>query len=144
MKTIIATLIIFLNSQVIAQDNIINIQFEVDGKPLNYQVSTVKFIYNNDTLTLRIEKGNLNIPPLLLKKNATIIFYIDNYILQFDSIPITFNKLYPYWSIGLDEKPFEDKNLWMIKHPKKVKVFYYFKDNYGRIFSVFCYKKFCP
>jgi hypothetical protein len=61
---------------------------------------------------------------------------INKYALKFESIPISINDLYPKWNIGIDKKPFDEKNLWAIKNPRKTKVHYYLKNNYGKLFTV--------
>ena len=125
-----------LSSHVMAQNNIVNINFEVEGKQEAYKNATVEFIYNNDTISTNIEEGKLSIPVAVIKKNATVFFYIDKYILKFISIPITWNDLNPKWTIGIDTSPFDKEKFWTVKSWKKVKIVYYLKNEDGRMFTV--------
>lgn len=142
MKTLI-TLISFtlLSSHIIAQDNVVNIDFEVDGKQSSYKNATVKFIYDKDTTSAKVEGGKLTIPSSVMKKRSTVIFCIGKYVLQFDSIPVALNNLHPRWTLGVDEKPFDKKKLWMIKSWKNVEIVYYLNPNDGRTFTVDNYKR---
>lgn len=132
---------IFLGGYSIAQNNTINIDFEVDGKRIAYKNATVKFIYTHDTLTANIDDSTVIIPALVLKKNVTVIFNIDKYVLQFDSIPVSVNNLYPRWTVGVDKKPFDKKKFTTVKPWKKVQIVYYLQNNYGRMYTVWRYKK---
>lgn len=141
MKTLITLCSIFLSSYTIAQNNVVNVDFEVDGKPSAYNNATVKFIKNKDTLSTNIEDGKLSIPASVFRKRVTVIFYIDKYFLKFDSIPVTLNSLSPKWTLGVDKKPFDKKKLWQIKSWKKVQIVYYLHNDDGRTFTVDGYKK---
>ncbi|MBS1918621.1 MAG: hypothetical protein JST17_00040 [Bacteroidetes bacterium] len=137
MKTLI-TLISFvmLSSCAMAQNNNISISFEVEGKQQDYKNATAEFIYNNDTLSSKIENGKLTIPATVVKKKATVIFYIDKYVLKFSSIPVTWNDLNPKWAVGVDTPPFDKEKFWTIKSWKKVEIVYYLKNEDGRMFTV--------
>jgi hypothetical protein len=130
-----------LSSNVIAQKNDVNIDFKVEGIKLSYEKASVRFITNKDTTEVSIEDGKLSIPSAILKKRVTVIFLVDNYWLRFDSIPITVNLRSPKWTIGVDEKPFDKKKLWMIKSWKKIQIVYYLYNDDGRMFTVDSYKK---
>lgn len=142
MKTLI-TFVFFalLSDHVMAQNNIVNIDFEVDGKQSAFKNATVKFIYSKDTTSAKVEEGKVTIPTSVIKKRSTVIFYIDKYVLQFDSIPVTLNNLHPRWTLGVDEKPFDKKRLWAIKSWKNVEIVYYLNPNDGRTFTVDNYKR---
>lgn len=137
MKPLI-TLICFglLCSYTIAQSNIVNVEFEVDGESLTYKNAIVKFIYDNDTTNATIEDRKLTIPQSVVQLKATIIFYIDNYVLRFNSIPITWNILNPKWTVGVDSRPFDKKKFWTVKSWKKVQIIYYLINEDGRTFTV--------
>jgi hypothetical protein len=141
MKSLI-TFIYFalLSSYAISQNKIVNVDLEVDGKRVSYNNASVKFIYDHDTLTAKIDSA-VNIPALVFRKNATVIFNFNKYILQFDSIPVSVNDLHPRWIIGIDSKPFDKKKFWQIKSWKKVQVVYYLDNNYGRMYTVWRYRK---
>ena len=132
---------VFLSGYSFAQNNTINVDFEVNGKRIAYKNATVKFIYIHDTLTANIDDSTVIIPALVFKKNATVIFNIDKYVLQFDSIPVSVNNLYPRWTVGIDKKPFDKKKFTTVKSWKKVRVVYYLQNNYGRMYTVWRYKK---
>src|SRR5436190_23915092 len=100
---------VLLRNYAIAQNSIVNVDFEVDGKQSSYKNGTVRFIYRSDTVNANIEEGKLIIPDAMFKKQAVVTFNIDNYVLIFDSIPITLNLLYPKWILGVDNKPFDKK-----------------------------------
>lgn len=137
MKTLITLIFsILLSNYTIAQANIVSLDFEVDGKQTAYKNATVKFIYRNDTVNTNIKDGKLVIPDMMFKRQAIVIFYIDNYRLSFDSIPVVTNTLYPKWTVGVDKKPFDKKKFWEIKSWKKVQVVYYLNPNDGRSFTV--------
>lgn len=137
MKTLIILICsVLLSSYVIAQNNIVNVNFEVDGKPTDYKEAVVKFIDKQDTISINIEDGQLTIPITVLKKRVTAIFYIDNYLLKFDSIPVTLNTLSPKWTLGVDNKPFDKKKHWQIKSWKRVQIIYYLNNDDGRTFTV--------
>jgi hypothetical protein len=124
-----------------AQDNVVNIDFEVDGKQSAYKNAIVKFIYNKDTINTDVKDGKLTIPETVFKKRAIVTFYIDNYVFVFDSIPVTLNSLNPRWTIGVDKKPFDKKKFWTVKSWKKVKIIYYLDNADGRMFTVDGYEK---
>lgn len=132
---------VLLSGYAISQSRIVNVDFEVDGKRIAYYNAKVKFIYNHDTLTAKIDDSTVIIPALVFRKNATVIFNIDKYILQFDSIPVSVNDLYPRWTIGVDKKPFDKKKFTTVKSWKKVQIVYYLVNNYGRMYTVWRYKK---
>jgi hypothetical protein len=140
---ILITLIysVLLGSHVMAQDSVVNIDFEVDGKQSAYKNAIVRFIYNKDTINANVKDGKLTIPEMVLKKRLIVTFYIDNYVLIFDSIPVTLNNLNPKWIVGVDKKPFDKKKFWTVKSWKKVKIIYYLDNADGRMFTVDCYKK---
>lgn len=137
MRTII-TLIFsaLLSSYTIAQSNVINIDFEVDGKATIYKDGIVKFVTDKNTIDVSIEGTKLSIPDTFFRKNVTVIFYIDKYVLRFDSIPVSVNNLYPRWIIGVDRKPFDKKKFRTVKSWRKVQIIYYLENNYGRMFTV--------
>ena len=137
MKTLITLICsVTLSSYTMAQNNIVNISFEVEDKQQDYKNATAEFIYDNDTLSLKIEDGKLTIPAAVVKKKATAIFYIDRYVLKFSSIPITLNDLNPKWTVGVDTLPFNKEKFWTVKSWKKVEIIYYFKNEDGRMFTV--------
>jgi hypothetical protein len=140
----ISLIIIFsvlLSGYTVAQNNIVNIGFEVDGKTTVYKDAVVKFINDKDTISINIEDGKLTIPAPVFKKRVTVIFYIDHYFLKFDSIPVTLNSLSPKWTVGVDKKPFDKKKHWVVKSWKKVQIVYYLNNDDGRTFTVDSYKK---
>lgn len=137
MKTLIALIYsVLLSNYTMAQNSIVNIDFEVDGKQSVYKDATVRFIYNKDTITTNIENGKLTIPASVVKKRAIVVFYIDKYVLNFDSIPVTLNSLNPKWTVGVDKKPFDKGKHWTVKSWKKVQIIYYLKNEDGRTFTV--------
>jgi hypothetical protein len=136
---IIAFLIFSGNS--IAQSNTVNILFDVDGIQLPYNNAFVEFVYNNDTTKVNIEEGKMLIPNQIFRKNVVVIFHIDKYVLNFDSIPVTLNNLSPKWTIGVDNKPFDKKYHVAVKSRKKVQIIYYLKNDDGRTFTVDGMKK---
>jgi hypothetical protein len=119
-----------------AQDDTVSVYFEIDGAQATYKSGKTQFIYNSDTITIDIHSSKLFIPATVVKQKTTVIFYIDNYILKFDSIPVTWNKLNPQWTLGIATKPFDKKIFWMVKSWKNVQVVYYLKNEDGRIFTV--------
>lgn len=142
MKTLLSLILfVLLSSYTIAQSNIVNIDFEVDGKTIIYKDAVVKFINDKDTISTNIEDGKLTIPAPVFKKRGTVIFHINNYLLKFDSIPVTLNSLSPKWTVGVDKKPFDKKKHWVIKSWKKVQIVYYLNNDDGRTFTVDGYKK---
>ena len=142
MKTLVSLICsVLLSSYTIAQDHIVNIDFEVDGKPSVYKNATVLFFYNKDTIRTSIDGGKLIIPESVLRKKATVVFYINKYLLRFDSIPVSLNTYSPKWTIGVDKKPFDKKKLWEIKSWEKVQIVYYLHNDNGRTFTVDYYKK---
>ena len=142
MKTLITFVYcVLISGYTIAQNNIVIVGFEVDGIPSIYKKATVKFINDKDTISTNIEDGKLTIPAPVFKKRVTVIFYIDNYFLKFDSIPVTLNNLSPKWTVGLDKKPFDKKRHWAVKSWKKVQIVYYLNNDHGRTFTVDGYKK---
>lgn len=137
MKTLIILIYsVLLSGYVITQNNIVNVNFEVDGKQIAYKKAVVKFIDNKDTIGTNIADGQITIPATVFKKRVTVIFYIDNYLLKFDSIPVTVNNLSPKWTLGVDSKPFDKKKHWQIKSWKKVQIIYYLNNDDGRTFTV--------
>ena len=75
MRKLIALLCFaFLNNYAIAQNNIVNINFEVDGKSTANKNAIAKFIYNKDTINASIEEGKLTIPATVIKQKATVNF----------------------------------------------------------------------
>jgi hypothetical protein len=141
MKKIIALIFIVVSSKYgIAQNSFVNFDFEVDGEKRPYTNAVVKFIQNSDTLIVNVKDAKLLIPSSVVKERVTAIFYIDKYVLKFDSIPITLNNMSPKWTIGVDEKPFDKKKLWMVKSWRKVQIVYYLHNADGRIFTVDNYK----
>jgi hypothetical protein len=142
MKTLLILILsVLLSSYTIAQSNIVNIDFEVDGKITVYKDAVVKFINDKDTISTNIEDGKLTIPAPVFKKRVTVIFYINSYYLKFDSIPVTLNSLSPKWTVGVDKKPFDKKKHWVVKSWKKVQIIYYLKNDDGRTFTVDGMKK---
>lgn len=142
MKTSL-TIIFFvlLSGFTVAQSNIVNIDLEVDGKATIYKDAAVKFINEKDTISTNIEDKKLTIPASVFKKRVTVVFYIDKYVLKFDSIPVTLNSLSPKWTVGIDKKPFDKKKHWAVKSWKKVQIVYYLNNDDGRTFTVDGYKK---
>jgi len=140
---ILITLIcsVIVGSYAKAQDNFVNIDFEVDGKQSAYEKAIVKFIYNKDTINTEVKEGKLTIPGTVFNKRAFVIFYIDNNVFVFDSIPVTLNSLNPKWTIGIDKKPFDKKKYRTVKSWRKVKIIYYLDNADGRMFTVYGYKK---
>lgn len=138
MKTLIASVWLLLVCAYAssAQDNAVSVNLEFDGNLSAYKSGKTQFVYNGDTVSADIESGKLLIPPNVVKQKATVIFYIDNYVLKFGSIPVTWNTLNPQWTLGIDTKPFDKKKLWMVKSWKNVQVVYYLKNEDGRIFTV--------
>lgn len=142
MKTLITFIyFVLLSGYTIAQNNIVNVDFEVDGTQLIYKNATVKFINDKDTISTNIEDKKLAIPASVFKKRITVIFYIDKYVLKFDSIPVTLNSLSPRWTVGVDKKPFDKKKFRTVKSWKKVQIVYYLNNDDGRTFTVDGYKK---
>ncbi len=127
---------VLLSGYTIAQNNIVNIDFEVDGMQSIYKNATVKFINDKDTISTGIEDKRLAIPTSVFKKRITVVFYIDKYVLKFDSIPVTLNSLSPKWTVGVDKKPFDKKKIRAVKSWKKVQIVYYLKNDDGRTFTV--------
>lgn len=137
MKTLIAFIyFVLLSAYTMAQNNIVNVDFEVDGTQSIYKNATVKFINDKDTISTSIEDKKLAIPASVFKKRTTVIFYIDRYVLKFDSIPVTLNSLSPNWTVGVDKKPFDKKKFRTVKSWKKVQIVYYLKNDDGRTFTV--------
>ena len=132
---------VLISSRAVAQSNIVNIIFEVDGKQSTYKNAIVRFIYNKDTINSTVENGKLTIPESVFRKRAIVTFFVDNYVLVFDSIPVTLNNLNPKWAIGVDKKPFDKKKFWTVKIWKKVQIIYYLDNADGRMFTVDGYKK---
>ena len=127
---------LLLGSYTMAQNNIVNIDFEVEGINSVYKNAVVKFISNKDTINTNIENGKLTIPKSVFRQRVTVIFLIDNYFLKFDSIPVTLNTLYPKWTIGVDIKPFDKKKFVTVKSWRKIEIIYYLKNTDGRTFTV--------
>jgi len=124
-----------------AQNNVVNINFEVDGKPMVYKNAVVEFFHNKDTIKVNVEEGKLVIPESVFRKKVTAVFSVDKYFLLFDSIPITLNTYSPKWTLGVDKKPFDKKKHWAVKSWKKVQIIYYLHNDDGRTFTVWRYKK---
>lgn len=142
MKILITLIFsVLLSNYIIAQSNVVTVDFEVDGKKATYTSATVKFIYQNDTVNTSIKDGKLVIPDAMFKKRSIVTFYIDNYVLAFDSIPVTLNSLNPKWIVGVDKKPFDKRKFWTVKSWKKVQIVYYLDNADGRMFTVDGYKK---
>lgn len=142
MKTLIVFIyFVLLSGHTMAQSNIVNVDFEVDGTPSIYKNAVVKFINGNDTISAKIEDNKLPIPASVFKKRTTVIFYIDKYVLKFDSIPVTLNNLSPKWTVGVDKKPFDKKKFRTVESWKKVQVIYYLNNDDGRTFTVDGHKK---
>lgn len=141
MKIIITLIFSLLSNSIIAQSNVVNVDFEVDGKQATYKSATVKFIHQGDTVNVSIKDGKLVIPDAVFKKRSIVTFYIDNYVLVFDSIPVTLNSLNPKWTVGVDKKPFDKKKFRTVKSWKKVQIIYYLDNADGRMFTVDGYKK---
>jgi hypothetical protein len=142
MKTLITFIyFVLLSGYTMAQNNIVNVDFEVDGTQSIYKNATVKFINDKDTISTSIEDNKLAIPASVFKKRTTVIFYIDKYVLKFDSIPVTLNSLSPKWTVGVDKKPFDKKKFRTVKSWKKVQIIYYLNNDDGRTFTVDGYKK---
>lgn len=127
---------LLISNYSVAQTDTVYINFSIDGKPLEYKNAVADFFSNNDTVRISIKNGRLDIPQNFIKKKATVVFYINQFALRFEEIPISINNLYPKWNIGIDKKPFDKKRLWAIKNPKKTKIHYYLKNNYGKLFTV--------
>lgn len=137
MKTLFTILLfVSLGRYSVAQSQVVQVDFEVDGKPADYKNAIVRFASGIDTISTNIEDKRLSIPESVYKKRVTVIFSIDKYVLTFDSIPVTLNNLSPKWTVGVDKKPFDKKKLWMIKSWKKVKIVYYLNNDDGRMFTV--------
>lgn len=132
--TLIFSAMLSINS--IAQDNVIDIDFKVDRNAIIYKEGIVEFISDKDTTDVSIKGTKLSIPDSFIRKNVTIIFYIDKYILRFDSIPVSVNNLYPRWTLGVDRKPFDKKKFRTVKSWRKVQIIYYLENNYGKMFTV--------
>lgn len=110
--------------------------FELDGKPRFYKNAFVEFLYDKDTIRVDIKDGKLPIPDRVFRQKAATIFYIDKYVLNFDTIPVTLNMLSPRWVIGVDKKPFGKEKFTTVKSWKKVQIIYYLKNDDGRMFTV--------
>jgi hypothetical protein len=132
---------VFVSSYVMAQNNVVNINFEVDGKPTVYKNAVVEFFYSKDTIRVNVEEGKLVIPEPVFRRKVTAVFSVDKYFLRFDSIPITLNSYSPKWTLGVDKKPFDKKKLRAVKSWKKVQIVYYLHNDDGRTFTVDGMKK---
>lgn len=141
MKKLIIYLSLLASSSAFGQTSNINLKFEVDGHEEEYNNCKMSIIRNADTISVIADKNKLALPSGLLKSRATVIFYINRYVLKFDSIPITINNLSPQWTVGIDNKPFDKKKHPVVKSWKKVKILYYLHNDDGRTFTVDNYKK---
>jgi hypothetical protein len=138
---IIFIFLLFVSGCLIAQNNLVNINFDIDGKSTVYKNAFVDFVFNKDTIRVNVDGLKLKIPEYVFRKKVTIIFSVDKFFLRFDSIPITLNTYSPQWTIGIDKKPFDKKKHWQVKSWKKVQIVYYLHNDDGRTFTVWLHKK---
>lgn len=128
--------LVLFNSYSTGQTNIVNVNFEIDGRPFSYKNAFVEFLYNKDTVRVDIKDDKLPIPDQVFRQKVVTIFYFDKYVLNFDTIPVTLNMSSPRWVIGLDKKPFNKEKYAAVKSWKKVQIIYYLKNDDGRMFTV--------
>ena len=73
MKALIVFIyFVFASSYGIAQNNVVNIIFEVDGKATVYKNAVAEFMYNKDTIRVNVEEGKLAIPESVFKKKVVV------------------------------------------------------------------------
>lgn len=116
--------------KVVAQDNLVRLNFFVDGEEVklnsNYKVS---FITDLDTINAATKGDSLIIPSEIRKADLT--FSYGKYTLDFKDLNIVINEFNRSWIIGVDNKPFNKKKYHSIKHWSKVYLVYYLENNKG-------------
>ncbi len=142
MKKVIMLFFMLIASKSYSQTPLIKVKFKVEKETLNISKFKVASVLGKDTVYLQVTGNEFIIPDSLYQKKRNIIFNINQYELIMNNIPLTWNPLYPIWTLKVDFYPFLEENKWITKKSKKsIKWIYILDYNTGKMLTFYRYKK---
>lgn len=117
------------------QEGKIRLKLVVDGQeqPIgdSAQVSFESSYYNRK---VDIRNGVFLPPKTDTTHFASVTFYVNDYILSFDSIAVASRAQEQNWVLGIDNKPFEKAHLKSVRgRRRRTYIIYYLSDGFGTI-----------
>lgn len=121
---------------VMGQVTHITLALEVEGNPQPLVDFVGTLVVGTDTLLARGPVPVFDVPNRLYGQKGTVSVTCGSTALRFAVVPVTWNRLVPHWTFGVDQVPFDRQRVWR-KAPSRARTYYFLDNSIGFTYSYF-------